>query len=167
MKNPGSLQVFIFFFAGFLFFSCQQTNSPDANDPLKIKPYEPTWESLKRQQVPRWLQDGKFGIYTHWGIYAVHAMGPNATWYSSRVYEKEDSWQRRDFEEKYGKLSDGVGYKDLIPLFTAEKFDAEEGTDLGAYPYEAPAFSVTLHTPNGGEDWITGTTHDITWETTG
>ena len=114
----------------FMVFSCQQANGPETKGPVKIKQFEPTWESLKQHRTPQWLRDGKFGIYTHWGPYAVHAMGPNATWYSNRTYMDEESWQRKDFEEKYGKLSDGVGYKDLIPMFTAEKFDAEEWAEL-------------------------------------
>ena len=113
-------------------YSCRTADTPDAKEaPASVK-FEPTWESLKRHHVPKWLQDGKFGIYTHWGVYSVHAMGPNSTWYSQRVYEKEESWQRKDFEKKYGKLSDGIGYKELIPMFTAEKFDAEEWADLFA-----------------------------------
>jgi alpha-L-fucosidase len=28
--------------------------------------YEPTWKSLKQHPTPQWLQDAKFGIYTHW-----------------------------------------------------------------------------------------------------
>ena len=42
--------------------------------------------------------------------------------------------QRRqwNFYEKYGKLTPEFGYKDLIPKFTAEKFNAEEWADLFA-----------------------------------
>ena len=94
--------------------------------------YEADWVSLNRHTTPQWLRDGKFGIYTHWGVYSVHAMGDNATWYVYNVYNRPDSWQRKDFESKYGKLSDGVGYKDLIPMFKAEKFDAAEWADLFA-----------------------------------
>ena len=37
-------------------------------------PYKPTWESLRQyKEIPEWLREGKFGIYTHWGPYAVHA----------------------------------------------------------------------------------------------
>ncbi len=36
-------------------------------------PYQPTWESLATYPIPDWFQDGKFGIYTHWGIYSVPA----------------------------------------------------------------------------------------------
>jgi len=79
--------------------------------------------------VPQWLRDGKFGIYTHWGVYAVHGMGPNGTWYANAVYKNENSWQRKHWEETYGTL-DEFGYKDLIPMFTAEKFNADEWADL-------------------------------------
>jgi alpha-L-fucosidase len=92
--------------------------------------YEPTWESLREyKEVPKWLRDGKFGIYTHWGVYAVHAFGENTTWYSHSLYMEPDSEARRHFEEKFGSI-DKIGYKDLIPMFTAEKFDADEWAEL-------------------------------------
>ena len=38
--------------------------------------YEPQWKSLsKHQQAPKWFRDAKFGIYFHWGPYAVPAFG--------------------------------------------------------------------------------------------
>lgn len=109
---------------------CLEKRNTFKDDLSNMYVYQPTWESLKLHPTPRWLRDGKFGIYTHWGIYAVHAMGENATWYSHNVYMNEKGWEREDFENKYGKLSDGIGYKDLIPMFTAEKFNAEEWADL-------------------------------------
>ncbi|MHC4265827.1 MAG: alpha-L-fucosidase, partial [Planctomycetota bacterium] len=36
----------------------------------------------------------------------------------------------KHFEEKFGKLTPDFGYKDLIPMFTAEKFDADEWAEL-------------------------------------
>lgn len=92
--------------------------------------YEPNWTSLKKMGTPEWLQNGKFGIYTHWGPYAVHAYGSNTTWYSYALYLDEDGEARKHFEETFGKLTPEYGYKDLIPLFTAEKFDADEWADL-------------------------------------
>lgn len=91
--------------------------------------YEPNWQSLRRVQVPQWLQEGKFGIYTHWGIYAVHAHGSNTTWYSYSLYRDSQSEARKHFEQKFGPLEE-VGYKDLIPKFTAENFDANEWAEL-------------------------------------
>lgn len=92
--------------------------------------YEPNWTSLKQVTTPQWLQDGKFGIYTHWGPYAVHAFGSNTTWYSYSLYQEKFGESKEHFEKTFGKLTPEFGYKDLIPLFTAEKFDADEWADL-------------------------------------
>jgi len=94
-------------------------------------PYKPTWESLRQyKEIPEWLRDGKFGIYTHWGPYAVHAYGSNTTWYSFGLYADAESDARKHFEKTFGKLTPDFGYKDLIPKFTAEKFDADEWAEL-------------------------------------
>jgi alpha-L-fucosidase len=97
----------------------------------QVKTYQPTWESLREyKEVPKWLRDGKFGIYTHWGPYAVHAYGENTTWYSHGMYMDKDSEARQHFEQNFGKLTPEFGYKDLIPKFTAERFDADEWAEL-------------------------------------
>jgi len=99
----------------------------------QAKKYEPTWESLREyKEIPKWLRDGKFGIYTHWGPYAVHAYGSNTTWYSFSLYLDSTGEARQHFEKTFGKLTPTFGYKDLIPKFTAEKFDADEWADLFA-----------------------------------
>ncbi len=92
--------------------------------------FEPDWESLKQNPTPQWLQEGKFGIYTHWGPYAVHAYGSNTTWYSFGLYADPEGEAREHFEKTFGKLTTEFGYKDLIPMFTAEKFDADEWAEL-------------------------------------
>ena len=92
-------------------------------------PTSPTGPRCRTHPVPQWLRDGKFGIYTHWGVYSVPAMGPNATWYANIVYWQPDSPERKHWEQTYGPL-EKFGYKDFIPMFTGEKFDAEEWADL-------------------------------------
>ena len=47
-------------------------------------PFEPSWDSLKRYQVPEWYQDAKFGIFIHWGVYSVPAFGNE--WYPRNMY---------------------------------------------------------------------------------
>lgn len=125
MLDKIKLLVIIFLAGGLLglgvLISCQK--KPTAK-------YKPTWESLKKHEIPEWLRDGKFGIYTHWGVYSVHGMGPNGTWFAHAVYMEDDSWQRKHFEETYGKLTREFGYKDLVPLFKAEKFNADEWAEL-------------------------------------
>lgn len=95
--------------------------------------YQPTWSSLKRHRRPEWLDDAKFGIYYHWGIYSVPECGPNGSWYPHNMYRDELRWsipigvnpQFKFHLETYGHPSE-FGYKDFIPQFTAEHFDPEE-----------------------------------------
>jgi len=96
------------------------------------KKYTADWVSLKQHETPQWLRDAKFGIYTHWGIYCYTATRGNATWNSFAAYQEPEEEAAQDFYKKYGKLTKDFGYKDLIPKFTAEKFDAEEWADLFA-----------------------------------
>ena len=84
--------------------------------------YQPTWNSLKTYPTPKWLQDAKFGIYTHWGVYSVPACGPNVSWYPHNMY-REGTPQHEYHIKTYGAQ---FGYKDFIPMFTGEKFDPEE-----------------------------------------
>lgn len=89
-------------------------------------PYKDTWESLSAYQVPEWYQKAKFGIFIHWGIYSVPAFG--SEWYSRNMYIK-DSAEYKHHIETYGKHTE-FGYKDFIPMFTADKFNPDEWADL-------------------------------------
>ncbi|WP_421724925.1 alpha-L-fucosidase [Bauldia sp.] len=92
------------------------------------EPYTPDWSSLRRHQTPQWLRDGKFGIYTHWGPYSVPGIGPNVSWYPHNMY-RPGTAQHAAHAAEYGDPSE-FGYKDFIPLFTADKFDPDEWADL-------------------------------------
>ena len=53
--------------------------------------YEATWESLDKRPVPEWFGDAKFGIFIHWGPYAVPAWAPVGTyseWYQYWLQNK-------------------------------------------------------------------------------
>ncbi len=90
--------------------------------------YNTSWDSLLEHEVPRWLIDAKFGIYAHWGVYSVPAYGNE--WYARRMYDKSDRLGVYQFhQKKYGSQS-RFGYKDLIPLFSAENFNPDEWADL-------------------------------------
>ncbi|NMC07137.1 MAG: alpha-L-fucosidase [Candidatus Lokiarchaeota archaeon] len=89
--------------------------------------YEETWDSLKRHRQPAWLDDGKWGIYFHWGVYSVPAFGNE--WYPNSMYRGFISPIWAHHVETYGGL-DEFGYKDFIPKFTAEKFDPDAWAKL-------------------------------------
>lgn len=89
-------------------------------------PYEESWGSLCGNSIPAWFADAKFGIFTHWGLYTVPEY--RNEWYSRNMYIQGYP----EFEHHrttYGP-QDRFGYKDFIPLFTAERFDADEWLDL-------------------------------------
>jgi alpha-L-fucosidase len=94
------------------------------------KKYEPTWTSLTTYPLAQWFRDAKFGIYTHWGPYSVPAYGENGSWYPKKMYNPEKE-EYRYHCKTYGS-PEQAGYKDFIPLFKAEKFDADEWADLFA-----------------------------------
>ena len=82
--------------------------------------YKDNWQSLADHKTPDWYYKGKFGIFIHWGIYSVPAFGNE--WYSRAMYDKK----HREFEhhrKTYGDQKD-FGYKDFIPMFKGENFDA-------------------------------------------
>nr|MDO8112136.1 alpha-L-fucosidase [Candidatus Sigynarchaeota archaeon] len=83
--------------------------------------YRPTWDSLQQHVMPTWLVNAKFGIYFHWGVYSVPACGPNGSWYPHNMY-RPGTKQYNHHVKTFGDPSK-FGYKDFIPMFTAEKFD--------------------------------------------
>ena len=89
--------------------------------------YAEDWESLREyNESPEWFADSKLGIYAHWGPYTVPAFG--SEWYPRNMYVKGS--KEFEFHKKtFGDQSE-FGYKDFIPQFTAEKFDAEEWAQL-------------------------------------
>ena len=83
-------------------------------------PFRPDWESLQKYEIPDWYQDAKFGIFIHWGVYSVPAFGNE--WYPRIMYQ-QGSDEYKHHIATYGP-QDKFGYKDFIPMFKAEHFDA-------------------------------------------
>jgi len=112
------------------------------------KPYEPNWQSLSKHKVPEWFSDAKFGIYTHWGpiTYAVSEANSLMEWYAREMYIPQHPafkyHQRRFGDQKK------FGYKDIIPLFKAEQFNAEQWAELFYSAGAKFAGPVAIHHDN-------------------
>jgi len=123
-------------------FSCQQK---------KEELYEPTWESLQKHQVPKWFSDAKFGIFIHWGVYAVPAFHEWYMVYYSPMSQFGKNLGGPPYTAAQGDLSDSVfhanilkeaneyhrknfgvdfEYDDFIPQFKAENFEPESWARL-------------------------------------
>lgn len=111
----------------------------------QTKSFEPTFESLEKvNPVPEWFKDAKFGIYFHWGVFAVPAYANE--WYPRNMYLKESN-ERKHHTEVYGTPEEWpysnfiTGAKDkqghfvqFAPKLKSEggQFDPEEWAQLFA-----------------------------------
>ena len=112
--------------------SCQSINKESYNidsvaSPKGTEVFHPDWKNIAdNYQFPEWFADAKFGIFIHWGPYSVPAY--DTEWYSRNMYQKDHHVYKHHIET-WGP-QDKFGYKDFIPLFKAEKFNAEEWVKL-------------------------------------
>jgi len=88
--------------------------------PVADGPFKDTAESLAAYKCPDWFRDAKFGIWAHWGPQAVPMEGD---WYARQMYESSNP-KFKYHQENYGHPS-VFGYKDIIPLWKAEKWDPQ------------------------------------------
>ncbi len=132
-------------------------------------PYQPTSESLRTHKVPQWFEDAKFGIFIHWGVYAVPAYhewyvefispksvfgfmlgGPPFT--ATRGNLPEELYRkhvRREAVEYHLKnWGPDFAYDDFIPQFKAEKYDPDAWAALFR---DAGAKYVVLTAKHGDE----------------
>ena len=102
--------------------SAQQYEVPvsEVHEPMMKGKYEPTWQSLSQHTVPEWFRNAKFGIWAHWGPQCVEGTGD---WMARSLY-MEGGREYKYHCEHYGHPSE-FGFKDVLPLFKAEKWDPE------------------------------------------
>lgn len=96
--------------------------------------YEPNWKSLNTRKMPAWFQQDKFGIFIHWGVYAVPAYAPvipnsgysYAEWYWYRLNEKQ-----KDFKAFHDKnFGPDFRYPQFESQFKAEMFNPDHWADV-------------------------------------
>lgn len=91
------------------------------NEVISAGPYRDDWSSLTDFEMPLWYTNAKFGIFVHWGLYSVPAYANE--WYSRNMYI-QGTPEYEHHIKTYGPHKD-FGYKDFIPLFTADQFDPD------------------------------------------
>ncbi|MBL7826621.1 MAG: alpha-L-fucosidase [Saprospiraceae bacterium] len=92
--------------------------------------YTPDWASLDTRPTPEWWVDAKFGIFIHWGVYAVPGFtkkGNYAEWYQHALENNSHEGLVRQYHERnYGDRT----YYDLAQDFTADLFEPDEWAKL-------------------------------------
>jgi alpha-L-fucosidase len=89
--------------------------------PVTPGKFSGTMDSLTNYSYPKWFRDAKFGIWAHWGPQAVPMEGD---WYARKMYQ-QGSADYKDHLARYGHPSTN-GWKDIIPLWKAEKWEPEK-----------------------------------------
>ncbi len=95
---------------------------------LTAQTYQPSWESLDKRPTPEWYTDAKFGIFIHWGVYAVpgwSSKGQYAEWYQQGL-QGNDTARQKFHKAKFGNRT----YYDLANDFKAELFNPDEWAKL-------------------------------------
>lgn len=113
-RNIGLIMLFVVA----LFFT---NNTQAQKKQSAVESFKPTDESFRQYQYPEWFRDAKFGIWSHWGPQAVPRQGD---WYAKKMYQ-EGSKHYEYHVKNYGHPSE-FGYKDIIPLWKAERWDPEK-----------------------------------------
>ena len=102
--------------------------------PAFSQQYEANWASLNQRKIPEWFHRDKFGIFIHWGTYAVPSYAPvipnsglsYSEWYWKRIQEGQKDF--RAFHDKnYGK---DFPYQDFEKSFKAELYDPKQWADV-------------------------------------
>jgi alpha-L-fucosidase len=103
----------------------------------------PTRESLKSYRIPDWFRDAKFGIWSHWGPQSAIEQGD---WYARKMYLQgtDQYWYHC---ETYGHPSK-VGYKDLVNIWKADKWDPDHLISLYKKAGAKYFFSMGVHHDN-------------------
>jgi len=110
-------------------------NSPKKKNTAEKVPYDGSWESLQKMPVPDWFNDGKIGIFIHWGPYSVIGHRKGGRGYAEHVpkmiYE-DSTYYYKYLRERWGAAPPEFGYKDIIPEFKAENWNPDDWAKLFA-----------------------------------
>jgi alpha-L-fucosidase len=102
---------------------------------IHLQGYEADWESLDQREIPQWWLDAKFGIFIHWGLYAVPAYAPTEEQHVyakySEHYDNRLRTKNPEFTEFHSKTYGAKKrYADFATDFKAEHFDPAAWADL-------------------------------------
>jgi|GEM_PF-466809 len=97
--------------------------------PIAEGPVAPAWSSLGDHfKTPTWWRKAKIGMWLHWGPQAV---GESGDWYAHFMYMPQGNfWDNfaqtyPNHLKRFGHPSE-FGYKDILRLWKAEKWDPEK-----------------------------------------
>jgi alpha-L-fucosidase len=119
--------------------SCKKKTTTEdqafSEENIEVIPYDGSWEALQQMPIPAWFDDGKIGLFIHWGPYSVIGYRKDGRGYAEHVPKLlySDSLLYYPYmQERWGATPPEFGYKDIIPEFKAEKWNPDEWATLFA-----------------------------------
>ncbi|CAA6677780.1 MULTISPECIES: alpha-L-fucosidase [unclassified Lentimonas] len=115
-------------------------------------PYDGSWESLQQMPVPSWFDDGKIGIFIHWGPYSAIGYRKGGRGYAEHVPKMIYVHQKHYFpymQKRWGATPPEFGYKDIIPEFKAENWDPDAWAKL----FHDVGFKYVVMTAEHHDGW--------------
>ena len=112
--------------------TCQAQDAPVKTQDAQA-PYDGSWESLQKMPVPDWFENGKIGIFIHWGPYSAIGYRKGGRGYAEHVPKmmyRDPEHYFQIVEKRWGAKPPEFGYKDIIPDFKAEKWDPDAWAEL-------------------------------------
>lgn len=117
--------------------SNQTASFPGVN--IGFESFTADLDSLAKHESPEWFDNAKYGIFIHWGPYAVPGYGgvaPNETYAEWFWWYSNNHFNHADKSDSYGYRLETFGpdwnYDDGFPNFTAAAWDPKEWVDLFA-----------------------------------
>ena len=92
---------------------------------LTTSKYTPDWASLDTRPLPSWYDEGKLGIFVHWGVFSVPSFSNEWFW-----HDWIDTKTPGIIEFMQDNYKPDFTYSDFAKEFTAEFYYADEWADL-------------------------------------
>ena len=92
---------------------------------LSSAKYKPDWSSLDKRPLPNWYDEGKLGIFIHWGVFSVPGFSSEWFW---------EQWKGQKIPGVVNFMKDNYKpdftYADFAKDFTTEFYYPDEWADL-------------------------------------
>ena len=91
---------------------------------LSAAKYQPNWKSIDSRPLPEWYDEGKIGIFMHWGVFSVPSKGSEWFWEMWKSHNNETvQYMKENFKPDFT-------YADFAPMFTTEFFKPDQWAEI-------------------------------------
>ncbi|MCF7568502.1 alpha-L-fucosidase [Sabulilitoribacter arenilitoris] len=118
--------------------NAQDTTKKEWDVKVEVSKASGLWEKIDARPIPDWYKDAKFGIFIHWGPYAVPSWSPVGTyteWYQKWLQSKSIFGNNKPDPKAVPKFQNEVygdesSYYDFGKMFKAELYNPNEWAEL-------------------------------------